>query len=209
MVNKKGYLKILEAIIAILIVFGLVLYILPKADRNTGALPADLEISADVVLKSVQQDPEFRKIILKTDDTSKFELVIERIDNILGTGSIWKHAEILCDVNFECPLSTPGCTEGQKVLIKTPCYYSGDPNTECITPNNDCGVSNEEDIFNSNIQATNKDVYTKSVTVKSPDVTAENQVAGTNPLVELGCDPAILDCGPETKELRLYFWSKV
>jgi len=43
MVNKKGFLRILEAIVAIVIVLGFVISIIPDRSKDTPRLPPDLE----------------------------------------------------------------------------------------------------------------------------------------------------------------------
>ena len=41
--NKKGFLKILESIIAIIIVLGFVITIVPSAQKLNSKIPPDLE----------------------------------------------------------------------------------------------------------------------------------------------------------------------
>jgi len=64
--NKKGYLRILEAVIAIIIVFSTVLLVLPKIEKNLSKAPPDIELTANTILKEAQTNDNFRNCILTT-----------------------------------------------------------------------------------------------------------------------------------------------
>lgn len=174
MVGKKGFLKILEAIIAIVIVFGLVIFILPKAERNFGNIPAELENTAKTILDQAQNEEEFRKCILGGVDTVIVypACISNKINSILGSEgqAVWAHAEKICNTN-----NPPVCNfllNGQDV--------------------------NEEE-FKIGIPA-NKDVYTKSIAISVPDITAQPPLPTCESIIPTTC---------VTKQLTLYFWSRI
>ncbi len=181
--DKKGFLKILEAIIAIIIVFGFVIFLLPKTERNTGKVPIDLELIAKTILDDAQLDPDFRKCVLGGTLSIKYPKCIRNeVNDIAGTGNIWVHAEKICEV-VEIPSDIGQYTEQN-------CKYLCEGKSEC---NDDgTGFANDNEFIQKALPP-NRDVYTKSVIIAYPDVT----VNPPDPL-----SPT------KTKQLKLYFWSK-
>ena len=64
MVNRRGYLRTLEAIVAVLIIFGFLLFIFPKTDRIEGQMPHELDSLADAMLEEIENNDKFRKCVL-------------------------------------------------------------------------------------------------------------------------------------------------
>ena len=92
--DKRGFLKIMEAVIAIILVFSVVLYILPKAEKVTFKIPPDLELIAGTILDDAQNDEEFRKCILKNKGEDNYpNCVRTEVERGIGTGTLWQHAE--------------------------------------------------------------------------------------------------------------------
>ncbi len=63
--NKKGFMKILEAIIAIVVVFSFVVAIFPEKSKDLGKLPPALQETMDSVLKEIRENAKFRGCVLK------------------------------------------------------------------------------------------------------------------------------------------------
>ena len=180
--NKKGFLRILEAIIAIIIVFTTVILIIPKVEKNTGKISPDLELTANAILKEVQNNDQLRKCVLDgsvnnppgtvSGDVTRTECIGNFIKSLKPSGATWNFAMKICT-------TTPTIT----------CeYYSCLPNT--------CRVINNvaESTFINNNLPKNKDVYSKDVTISVQDPAAE-------PTQQDSPTPS------ENKVLKLYFWT--
>lgn len=183
MVGKKGYLKILEAIIAIVLILGLVIYFVPKAEKNLGKIPIELDETAKTILTEAQKDEEFRKCVL---GISYPNCLSEKINYILGDGTTWKHAEKICEIDI--------------TLTEKKCDYLfdgtnlGSCDEDTTTDAEPCGSSNiiEVTFNNEQLGKLETNVYTKTVTISVPDVTAEPP----NPITK-------------DKQLKIFFWSSV
>lgn len=64
--DKKGFVRTLEAVIAILLLLGLVLYILPEKEAPTGEVPAAVELAQQYVLNEVALNKVHRDCVLRT-----------------------------------------------------------------------------------------------------------------------------------------------
>ena len=100
MVNKKGFIRILEASIALIIVFVYVTSILPKAPKPTGEIPAELDNTIKALIKQVQNDPNFRKKVVVERNLADIKTFI---GGALPGGelSIWKFAFRVCTSGTE------------------------------------------------------------------------------------------------------------
>ena len=157
----------MEAVIAIIIVFGIVLAVLPKIEKTTYKIPPDLELIAKTILDDAQNDENFRKCFLGVPRINYPKCVSEEVENGLGKGTLWKHAEKICKVD----------SSG----IEDSCGYKID------------GLDKENENLFLQALPKDKDIYTKSVTIKVPDVTS-------SPSSEI-----IIE---KDTQLRIYFWSK-
>ena len=66
MVNKKGYIRTLEAIIAIVLIFAVIITILPKKEI-TEKTPDDIDLTAKSILNEIQNNNLFRDYAIKMD----------------------------------------------------------------------------------------------------------------------------------------------
>ncbi len=77
MVNKKGYLRTIEAIIAILLVFGFLVTVLPKTGdvgaKEAHTVPVDLDITANAFLEELERNEVFRACVLNDDAANLLE----------------------------------------------------------------------------------------------------------------------------------------
>lgn len=103
--NKKGYIRTIEAILAIMIVFAFVVTILPKKTIETGKAPPELDSTMRSILEEAQNNEEFRTCLLlnnnvelKTDSTMKTnaECLKDQLDKALPTFSPWDYGFAIC-----------------------------------------------------------------------------------------------------------------
>src|SRR3989344_6033495 len=66
MVNKKGYIRTLEAIIAIVLIFAVIITILPKKEIAEKT-PEDIDLTAKSILNEIQNNNLFRDYAIKMD----------------------------------------------------------------------------------------------------------------------------------------------
>lgn len=106
MVNKKGFLKIVEAIVAILIVFGAVLTVsMSQKSQNNG----DFCSSLAPLIKEIAQDNELREQIVNGDTSGTEAFLESRIKN----PSINYEVKICEPGASLCPHSRSGTSEAE------------------------------------------------------------------------------------------------
>lgn len=84
MVGKKGYLRTIEAIVAILLVFGFLLVVLPSGEevaKDSHEEPVALQLSSEAILSEIQKNDVFRTCVLNDDVWSVVD-----VDEIIATG---------------------------------------------------------------------------------------------------------------------------
>ena len=98
MVNKKGYMKTVEAIIAVILFFSVVLILVGVYSPEEEATPEDIKTIQNAVLNTIESSPEIRNnIILNQSNALSAELdtIIPNNLNYLFT---------ICDSSFDtCP----------------------------------------------------------------------------------------------------------
>lgn len=121
--NKKGFLKILEAIVAVLIVLGFIVAIIPEKPAPQAKLPPDLEQTTNSILKELQETPEFRACVLEIEETTYTDIrgtgaecVFNYIDFITEPRVLhpWDYAARVCTVEediTQCALYAYGVDE--------------------------------------------------------------------------------------------------
>ncbi|MEK6948250.1 MAG: hypothetical protein AABX19_03315, partial [Nanoarchaeota archaeon] len=194
--NKKGFMKILEAIIAIIIVFGFLLAVFPSKPQDT-AVPEDLETTMDTIIKQAQNDPQFRDCILSPRDVG-----IPCINKLISGNSPpffpWSHGVRLCTINDEGRVVKCRFGINDGMIVSTgnegTCYNGKVLCGECNDPYNE---ENCKTNFNNGLLLINKDIYTKAVSISVEDVTTPPSSSSITDLNKL-----------ESKTLTLYFWYK-
>lgn len=68
--NKRGFLRTLEAVIAIIMILGLILYVTPTAQLKVETIPAVVEQSQSLILTEVAINDQYRECILDNKDRS-------------------------------------------------------------------------------------------------------------------------------------------
>ncbi|HZX12676.1 MAG TPA: hypothetical protein VFE88_04440 [Candidatus Nanoarchaeia archaeon] len=181
-ISKKGFIRILEAIIAIVLVFGYLVTILPKAPKSTGEVPPELDNTLKAVLKRVQNDPAFREDVLVRRDVQGREKLRRVIGETLPPFSVWKFA-------FKV------CTSGTNDCI----YFAPD------SVNTETGFN----IFFGSPEIVSRAVYTRSAFLSQRDASAPGPATLTC-VRQPTAPPRLLrpeDC--ENQVISLYMWSSI
>ena len=94
--DKKGFIRILEAVVALLIVFGALLAILPSGSDSVSEskIPYELESSANTILKEIENNEAFRVCIITgtSSESTAPECVSEFVGATLPYGSVLEYA---------------------------------------------------------------------------------------------------------------------
>ncbi len=166
--NKKGFLRIMEAIIAIVIILGFVIAILPTKPRETSRLPPDLKQTTNSFLKEMQNNPEFRESVLNGSVVKAREHI-----NFLSSPAAahpWNYGLKICKLDID------------GIIVN--CNYF--PDVEGVI------LNERENNFRNNVLPNDRDIYTRTITLSSPDVS--------------GMDPKVYVANPSV--LTVYAWSK-
>jgi hypothetical protein len=109
--NKKGFLRVIEATIAVLIVLGALLLIASQKETKP---PEDLSNLLPPILDEIAQDNDFRRDIveiydvsLSPDDDTNFQ-ILENIEIFVGariSNPSLEYSASICDLNVVCPLN--------------------------------------------------------------------------------------------------------
>lgn len=78
MVDKKGYLKTVEAVVALLILFGVILYSISLRQIDDPSVPEDIDLLQRTILNSVEYDDSYRDCVFDvtcTDLQDLFDIV--------------------------------------------------------------------------------------------------------------------------------------
>lgn len=106
--NKRGWLKTLEAVIAILLILLVIYSFIPKAPKKTD-LEDQLQSSKEAIAEGIMYNEELRKEIIdypeEPEDCSFSDELKELIDSHLPTG-----------FGYNCRL----CTETNCVIVNVP-----------------------------------------------------------------------------------------
>ncbi|MFH0936057.1 MAG: hypothetical protein V1815_00060, partial [Candidatus Woesearchaeota archaeon] len=96
MVNKKGYLKTIEAVIAILIILGFIYVITPKNHLPEETTPQNVESSEEFIVTQVLYNSTYRDCIVK-DDRPCVETLVKK-----NTPSGYNYQFEMCDTSTSC-----------------------------------------------------------------------------------------------------------
>src|SRR3989338_3932262 len=93
--NKKGYIRTFEAVIALVIIFTAIIFLLPKNKLPDGKAPHELENTANEILKAIQQNSDFRNGVLSINPV----IVNNKIRSTLPSFTPWTYAFTICNEN--------------------------------------------------------------------------------------------------------------
>ncbi len=106
--NKKGYIRTIEAILAIMIIFGFVVTILPKKTTEIAKAPPELDSTMRSVLEEAQNNEEFRTCLLLNEKVqlesgnakamvTNSDCLKNQLDKALPAFSPWDYGFAICD----------------------------------------------------------------------------------------------------------------
>lgn len=75
---KKGYLRTIEAVIAVVLIFIFLISVMPR-QKNTITTPEEIETLQDKIAGEVENNPELRNYVLTGDYTSLESFIKEKI----------------------------------------------------------------------------------------------------------------------------------
>ena len=62
--NKRGWIRTLEAVIAILLIFGFILYVTPKTQSYGDTTPQIVESRQNFIMKTILENNDYRNCVL-------------------------------------------------------------------------------------------------------------------------------------------------
>lgn len=84
MVNKKGYLQTLEAVVAILILLGVILFSISMRGGNEPSVPEDISLLQKNILNQVQNNQDYRDCVFDVNLCSEFSTLLGTIPETVG-----------------------------------------------------------------------------------------------------------------------------
>lgn len=207
--DKKGYLRMLEAIIAVVIIFGAVLVMLPRKQIQQAEMPDEIDSTLRSVLEEAQNNEQFRTCLLLNNSVklkikennqevpkNNKECMYNLLKNALPIFTPWNFGFAIC------PRELANCA-----------IYNGNEGSLQETT---IGF----DHLIEKIPAT-KSVYTKSIVISVPDILAKPFIVSENPFNGC-CDSTIptntngcelnnikARCIPaEGKTIFIYIWER-
>jgi len=85
MVNKKGYIRTLEAVIAIILILIFIFSVLPKKQTEELKTPREIDLTSDRILNEVQNNEEFRGCVIDDLDPSSLLLGQKSAEQCINT----------------------------------------------------------------------------------------------------------------------------
>src|SRR3989344_115829 len=152
MVNKKGYLRVIESIIGIVLILIVIVGFLSKVPKEIAKTPPELELSSRALLKEFENNNNLRGTILRIEGQNsreEMERVVSFVEETLPPLSPIQFALQVCqtaDIGL-CTYYTKELEEEQAYLFDT------------------------RD-FNTRGLPKNKDIFTKTLTISAEDVTS-------------------------------------
>jgi len=203
--NKKGFLKILEAIIAIVVVFSFVVAIFPEKTKSLGKLPPALQETMDSVLKDMKENAKFRDCVLKEDGGGSQTASFSGFDvQGIGADCIYNYiSQITVSDGFSPWLYAVGVCktlENNEIASPPDCKYN-------INNNAVAGYNKEQktENFRNGLDALTKEqnVYIRSATISVSDASEVTIAEGDIPNVD-----ALKDKIKDVHLITIYAWSK-
>lgn len=147
----------IEAIIAIVIIFGFILTVMPKKQADKGEIPPELDSTLRSILEEAQNSEEFRTCLLLNDtveivktggNLKNYNCLKNHLDIALPALSPWDYAFAIC----------PGATR-TNCMVYNKNYASQQP-------------GNPINVIDLKLPA-DRGVYTKSTVIAVPDAIAK------------------------------------
>ena len=103
MVNKKAYLKTLEAVIAAMILLLFIGEVLPHKTEDAALTPPDIETMQQTILKSISSREDLRTCVLEKD----IPCITTFIDSIMKQDLSYEITITDADFSLELPVDLP------------------------------------------------------------------------------------------------------
>ena len=96
--NKKGYMKTVEAVVALILVLGVVVTIVNRNTIDINPTPTEIKIMQDSINNLIENDKFLRRAVLN-NQTDKIN---DTIKQFIPENSTLKYAFLICGTNY-CP----------------------------------------------------------------------------------------------------------
>jgi hypothetical protein len=104
MVNKKGYIKTIEAVIAILIILGFIYVVTPKQNLPKETTPQNIESAEDFIINQVLYNSTYRDCVINDNRLC--------IDNFIK-----KNTPFGCYYQFEMCNTSTSCLQELGIVL--------------------------------------------------------------------------------------------
>lgn len=203
MKTKRGFIRIIEAVIAVIIVFGYIVTVLPKDEADTGRIPPELDNTLQAILKEIQTNPDFRNdVIFKHEYLPMRDL----IDASLPPFTPWKYAFKMCKAGGSANDCMFYAKDDPRDDFESEVVFStSGPGT--LDQVNNQVVSNYDLFTNRILFNTGTATYTKSAFLSEGDITAPgfpDPDCNLNSLPPIGAGG---DDGCTNLVITFYMWS--
>ncbi len=84
MVNKKGFIQTLEAVVAILILLGVILFSISMRGGDEPSVPEDITLLQKNILGQVQNNQDYRDCVFNVSFCSEFSSLFNTIPATIG-----------------------------------------------------------------------------------------------------------------------------
>ena len=111
MVNKRGFIKTLEAMIAIILLLGLIFYLISNQPREIITKPQSIVAAEEFIHTEVLEKKEIRECMIQTTENGKCQRVLSATCKEKLLDTIFESAKPF-GYSFECEI----CTEQTSCL---------------------------------------------------------------------------------------------
>lgn len=133
MVDKKGFIRTLEAVIAIILILGFIFYITPKVVEFEEKIPEDIANAKEFILNQILSNKEYTECIINANVGKECEeaLTCDKKNEIIKLMNYIPYGyDYLCEIcvgSAQCT-SLPDGAEGKSIYTNTIFIYKPDKN---------------------------------------------------------------------------------
>ena len=104
MVNKKGWIKVLEASIAVLLVAGVIIFMIKSMDFNRDRQVSEIYNAEEDILRNIELNSSMRNEVLKTSGSVEWRDFPNSIKNLVAEKKPLRHecAGKICSPEDSC-----------------------------------------------------------------------------------------------------------
>lgn len=104
--NNKGFLRTLEAVIAVIIVLSLILFLTPTKISDVGDVPGTVAESQKIIVEEISLNETYRKCVLDNKDRSciGMDYPCDGVENFVrvNTPAGYEYNCEICDSSVSC-----------------------------------------------------------------------------------------------------------